>query len=127
MIKQASLKLQCQEDNHKEEIDFICYHEFCIGFRLNCFECFKQGIHHTHSDDVKKVNSLISFIENKNKECDNLIDDLNKYVESLNQQFSQLIKGIKNKYQLARESLQNLNPCQINDYLNSTIKLTEYK
>ncbi|CAD8179770.1 unnamed protein product [Paramecium octaurelia] len=127
MIQQASLKLRCQEDNHIEEIDFICYHEFCTGFRLNCFDCFKKGIHHTHSDDVKKVNSLIPFIESNNKECDNLIDDLNKCVETLNQSFSQLTKGIRNKYSLVKERLVNMNSYQINDYLNSTIKLMEYK
>ncbi|CAD8203429.1 unnamed protein product [Paramecium octaurelia] len=127
MIQQASLKLKCQEDNHKEEIDFICYYEFCTGFRLNCFDCFKKGIHHTHSEDVKKVNSLIPFIESNNKECDNLIDDLNKCVESLNQSFSQLTKGIRNKYSLVKERLVNMNSYQINDYLNSTVTLNEYK
>ncbi|CAD8185179.1 unnamed protein product [Paramecium octaurelia] len=101
MIQQASLKLKCQEDNHKEEIDFICYHEF--------------------------FNSLIPFIESNNKECDNLIDDLNKCVETLNQSFSQLTKGIRNKYSLVKERLVNMNSYQINDYLNSTIKLMEYK
>ncbi|CAD8132547.1 unnamed protein product [Paramecium octaurelia] len=127
MIQQTNLKLKCQQDNHKEEIDFICYYEFCTGFRLNCFDCIKIGIHHTHSDDVKKVNSLIPFIEGNNKECDNLIDDLNKYVLSLNQSFSQLTKGIRNKYSLVKERLVNMNSYQINDYLNSTTKLTEYK
>ncbi|CAD8196441.1 unnamed protein product [Paramecium octaurelia] len=127
MIQQGCLKLKCQEVNHNEEIDFICYYEFCTGFRLNCFDCFKKGIHHTHSDDVKKVNSLIPFIETNNLVCENFIDDLNKYLETLNQSFSQFTQGIRNKYSLVKERLVNMNTYQINDYLNQTIKFTEYK
>ncbi|CAD8212541.1 unnamed protein product [Paramecium pentaurelia] len=127
MIQQANLKLKCQVDEHKEEIDFVCYDQFCTGFRLQCFECFKKGIHNNHINDVKKINTLMQFLENNNKDCDNLIDDLNKYIENVNQSFSQLKRGITNKYSLLKERLVNLDSCQINDYLNSTIQLNEYK
>ncbi|CAD8197949.1 unnamed protein product [Paramecium pentaurelia] len=127
MIQQANLKLKCQVDEHKEEIDFICFDQFCSGIRLQFVECFKRGIDNNHINDIKKVNTLIQFLENNNKDCDNLIDDLNKCVENVNQSFSQLKRGIRKKYSLFQERLVNLNSCQINDYLNSTIQFTEYK
>ncbi|CAD8204354.1 unnamed protein product [Paramecium pentaurelia] len=128
MIQQLNLKLKCQKDDHQDEIDIVCYNQFCTEFRLNCFQCQKKGrTHHDHFDDVEKINSLIEFIENKNKECDNLIDDLNKQAESMNQSFSQLKMGIRQKYQLYQERLVLLNSQQINDFLNSTIKFNEYK
>ncbi|CAD8196467.1 unnamed protein product [Paramecium octaurelia] len=127
MGQQGNLKLKCQQYDHKDEIETICYNQFCQDFRLNCFKCDKRRTHHDHINDVEKINSLIGFIENRNKECDNLIDNLDKYVESLNQSFSQLKRGIKLKYSLQKERLINLNSQQLNDYLNSTIKFMEYK
>ncbi|CAD8051969.1 unnamed protein product [Paramecium primaurelia] len=128
MIQQLNLKLKCQQDDHQDEIDIVCYNQFCTEFRLNCFKCQKKGrIHQDHFDDVEKINSLIEFIENKNKECDNLINDLNQQVESVNQSFSQLKIGIRQKYQLYQQKLILLNSQQINDFLNSTIKFNEYK
>ncbi|CAD8116737.1 unnamed protein product [Paramecium primaurelia] len=128
MIQQLNLKLKCQQDDHQDEIDIVCYNQFCTEFRLNCFKCQKKGrIHQDHFDDVEKINSLIEFIENKNKECDNLIDDLNQQLESVNQSFCQLKMGIRQKYQLYQQKLVLLNSQQINDFLNSTIKFNEYK
>ncbi|CAK76385.1 unnamed protein product (macronuclear) [Paramecium tetraurelia] len=127
MIQQLNLKLRCQKDDHKDEIDMVCYNQFCTEFRLNCFKCIKQGIHQHHLDDVEKIKNLQEFIENKNKECDDLIDYLNQLVESMNKSFTQFKTGIKHKYSLLKERLQHLNQNQINDFFNSIIKFTEYK
>ncbi|CAD8213135.1 unnamed protein product [Paramecium pentaurelia] len=87
----------------------------------------KGGIHNDHFDDVEKINSLIQFIDQKNQECDKLIDDLNKLEKIMNQSFSQLKRGIIQKYQLYKERLVQLNSQQINYYLNSTIQFKEYQ
>ncbi|CAD8119577.1 unnamed protein product [Paramecium primaurelia] len=128
MIQQCNLKIKCQKDDHQDEIDTVCYNQFCQEFRLNCFKCMKKGrIHNDHFDDVEKINSLIQFIDQKNQECDKLIDDLNKLIEIMNQSFSQLKRGIIQKYQLYKQRLILLNSQQINDYLNSTIQFKEYQ
>ncbi|CAD8195670.1 unnamed protein product [Paramecium octaurelia] len=127
MGQQGNQKLKCQQDDHQDDIETICYNQFCQDFRLNCFKCNKRKIHLDHSNDVEKINSLIGFIENTNKVCDNLIDDLNSYVENLNQSFSQLKRGIRLKYSIQKERLINLSSKQLHDYLNSTITLIEYK
>ncbi|CAD8209482.1 unnamed protein product [Paramecium pentaurelia] len=107
MIQQCNLKIKCQKDDHQDEIVTVCYNQFCQEFRLNCFKCMKKGrIHNDHFDDVEKINSLIQFIDQKNQECDKLIDDLNKLIE---------------------QRLILLNSQQINDYLNSTIQFKEYQ
>ncbi|CAD8110311.1 unnamed protein product [Paramecium primaurelia] len=112
MTQQSNLKLKCQQDDYKDEIDTVCYNYF-KGIK-------KVRIHQDHFDNVEKINSLIDFIQSKNNECDNLINDLNTFVENMNQLFSQLTIGIKGK-------LIHLNSLQLNDYFNSTIKLIEYK
>ncbi|CAD8171796.1 unnamed protein product [Paramecium octaurelia] len=127
MIQKFNLKLRCQKDDHNDEIDIFCYNQFCKEFRLSCFECIKNGFHRAHLNDVGKLNNLEEYIENKNKECDDLIDELNQLVESLNQSFSLLKFGIRNKYSVLKEKLLNLNQQQINDFLNSIIQFTEYK
>ncbi|CAD8182594.1 unnamed protein product [Paramecium pentaurelia] len=99
MILQSNSKLKCQQNNHLDEIDIVCYNQLCTEFRLNCFKYLKYGrIHHDHFKDVEKIITLITYIENKKQECDNFIDDLNKYVESVNQTFSLLKMGIRFKY-----------------------------
>ncbi|CAD8213923.1 unnamed protein product [Paramecium pentaurelia] len=127
MGQQGIQKLKCQKDDHQDEIDSVCYNQGCTKFRLNCFKCMKKGIHHTHLDDVEKINSLKDYIEMQNKECDNLINNLNKLVERVNQSYSQYKQGINRKYSLLKERLLQLNSQQINDFLNSTITFTEYK
>ncbi|CAD8105638.1 unnamed protein product [Paramecium sonneborni] len=129
MIKQAQIKLNCQLNDHQDqdEIDTFCSHQFCTDFRLNCFKCIKKGIHRAHFEDVEKIQSIIQFFENKNKQCDDLIDNLDKQVDNLNQQFCQLKKGIRYKYSLSKERLMQLNAQQINDALNSVVRLAEYK
>ncbi|CAD8198408.1 unnamed protein product [Paramecium pentaurelia] len=120
MTQQSNLKLKCQQDDHKDEIDTVQYNQYCTEFRLN------QSIK-DHFDDVEKINNLMDFIESKNNECDNLINDLNTFVENMNQSFSKIKIGIRYKYSLQKERLVHLNSLQLNDYLNSTIKLIEYK
>ncbi|CAK76080.1 unnamed protein product, partial (macronuclear) [Paramecium tetraurelia] len=127
MIQSQSLNLRCEKDDHKDYIDMFCFNQFCTESRLNCFKCIQKGIHQAHLNDVQKFNYLLKFIENKNKECDDLIDDLNQFVESVNQSFSQFKTGIKNKYSLSNDRLLNLNQQQINDVLNSIIKQTDDK
>ncbi|CAD8106815.1 unnamed protein product [Paramecium sonneborni] len=73
-------RIECSYD-HKDEIKSVCYHEYCTEFQLNCFKCLKKGIHPGYLDDVEKINSLIQFIQNKNNESDNLLEDFNQYVE----------------------------------------------
>ncbi|CAD8091217.1 unnamed protein product [Paramecium primaurelia] len=127
MIQQQNLKLICSQDGHQDDIDMICYNQYCKEFRLNCFQCIKKGIHHAHLGDVEKINSIVEFMDNQNIECDNLIDNLITKIESVNQQFSQLQSGIRKKYSLQNERLKYLNSQQINDFLNSFIQFTEYK
>ncbi|CAD8214619.1 unnamed protein product [Paramecium octaurelia] len=128
---QPDMKLECQEYDHKDEIETICFNSFCSEFRLNYFICIKKGRSHLdHLDDVEKINSLMGFWmrkKKKNIEFDNLIDDPNTFVESLNQSFSLLKRGIRQKSSLQKERIINLNSKQIYDYLNSTLKLIEYK
>ncbi|CAD8214558.1 unnamed protein product [Paramecium pentaurelia] len=127
-LKNGFRKLKCQQDDHKDEIETVCYNQYCTEFRLNCFKCLKKSrIHHDHFDEIEKINTLMDFIERKNLECDNLINDLNTYVESLNKPFSLLKMGIRYKYSFQKERLVNLDSLQINDYLNSTIKFFEQK
>ncbi|CAD8106176.1 unnamed protein product [Paramecium primaurelia] len=127
MGQAGNQKLKCDKDDHENEIDSVCYNQFCTEFRLNCFTFIRKGIHHSHLDDVEKSNSLIEYIEKQNKESDNLINFLQKLVENLNESFSLFKKGISYKYSLSKERLVNLNSQQINDFLNSTIKFAEYK
>ncbi|CAD8215137.1 unnamed protein product [Paramecium octaurelia] len=68
----------------------------------------KLGIHHAHLENVEKIKNLEEFIENNNKECDDLIDELNQLVESVNQSFSQLKIGIRDKYSVQKERLLHL-------------------
>ncbi|CAD8169913.1 unnamed protein product [Paramecium pentaurelia] len=49
----------------------------------------------------------MDFMQSKNIECDNLINDLNTYVDSLNQSFSLLKMEIRQKYSLQKEGLNN--------------------
>ncbi|CAD8214064.1 unnamed protein product [Paramecium octaurelia] len=127
MRQKANFKLQCQYGDHQEEIETVCYNVFCTESRLSCFQCIKKGIHHAHMMDVEKVNSLIQFLEKINRECDTLIDELEKQLEILNKSFFILTRGIKKKYSLQMERLCHLNTQQVNDFLNSTIKLSDQK
>ncbi|CAD8181141.1 unnamed protein product [Paramecium pentaurelia] len=127
MRQQLNTKLQCQQQCHQEDVDMVCYNKFCTELRLNCFNCIKKGSHKSHIDDVQKINTIVAFIENQNKQCDNLIDNLNTLMKSVNQSFSQLKNGIKNKYSLLKERLENLNSQQVNDFLKSTFEFPEYK
>ncbi|CAD8213305.1 unnamed protein product [Paramecium pentaurelia] len=126
MILQPNSKLKCQKDNHLDEIDTVCYNQFCTEFRLICFRCLKYGrIHHDHFKDVEKISTLITNIEDKNQECDNFIEELSKYVESVNQTLSSFKMGIRSKCSFQKEQLVNLNSQLINDYLNSSFQLIE--
>ncbi|CAD8213469.1 unnamed protein product [Paramecium pentaurelia] len=128
MIQKLNLQLECLIDDHKDKIVMICYNQNCTEFRLNCFKCLKKGkIHLDHIDDVEKFKTLMEFIKNQNQACDNLINHLSTYIESMNQSFTQLKCGIRQKYSLQNEQLVNLNSQQLNDYLNSTVNLIEYK
>ncbi|CAD8161827.1 unnamed protein product [Paramecium pentaurelia] len=122
MIQQQNLKLRCQQDGHQDEINTVCYYQFCQEFRLTCFKCIKKGLHHSHINNIEKISSIAEFIDKQNQEY-----NLNTQVESVNDSFSQLKSGIKNKYSLVKERLVHLNSQQINDFLNSITKFGEYK
>ncbi|CAD8089914.1 unnamed protein product [Paramecium primaurelia] len=128
MIQQLNFNLKCEQDDHKDEIESVCYNQYCTEFRLNCFQCLnKCNIHRGHREENKKINTLMNFNDSQNIECDKLINTLNTYVDSLNKSFTLYKMGIRNKYSLQKEKLVKLNSLQINDYLNSTVKLIEYK
>ncbi|CAD8125986.1 unnamed protein product [Paramecium sonneborni] len=95
--------------------------------RLSCFTCYQQGYHSAHPQNVKKLDSLYDFVEVKNKECEDLIEQINQYISSINQSFSKLIMGIKNKYYFQQAQLPQLKSQQLNDLVNQMIKLPEYK
>ncbi|CAD8215089.1 unnamed protein product [Paramecium octaurelia] len=84
---------KCQQEDHNEQIETICYNQQCTDFRLNCSKC-EERFHQDHYNDVLRINSLVGFIKDKNTECQNLISDLKTFVEIMNQSFSQLISGI---------------------------------
>ncbi|CAD8067402.1 unnamed protein product [Paramecium primaurelia] len=86
-----------------------------------------KGLHHSHINSIEKISSIVEFIDKQNQEYENLIDNLNTQVESVNESFSQLKSGIRNKYSLVKERLVHLNQYQINDFLNSITKFGEYK
>ncbi|CAD8184266.1 unnamed protein product [Paramecium pentaurelia] len=120
MIQQSNFNLKCEQDDHKDEIETVCYNQYCTEFRLNCFQCMKKcSIHRGYCEEIKKINTLMNFIDSQNIECDNLINDLNTYVYSLNQSFTLLKMGIRNKYSLSRKNyyiqIQQLNQLSINN------------
>ncbi|CAD8198010.1 unnamed protein product [Paramecium octaurelia] len=100
------MRLKCQEGDHQDGIETICYNQFCSEYRLNSFQ----------------------FI----KECDDLIEDLNQFVESLNQSFSVLKRGIREKYSLQKEKIIKLNSQdnkvikEIQKHLQSSINSEQY-
>ncbi|CAD8204568.1 unnamed protein product [Paramecium pentaurelia] len=105
----------------------VCYNQNCTESRLICCICIKEGYHTQHNEDVKEIQNFRQIVENKNLECDNLIDYLKKQIETVDQSFSKFAQGIRNKYQLSIEKLLKLNSKQVNDFMNSLIKFAEYK
>ncbi|CAD8204362.1 unnamed protein product [Paramecium pentaurelia] len=99
----------------------------CTESRLIFCICIKEGYHTQHNEDVKEIQNFRQLVENKNQECDNLIHQLNKQIETVYQSFSKFTQGIRNKYQLSIEKLLKLNSKQVNDFLNQLIKFAEYK
>ncbi|CAK63847.1 unnamed protein product (macronuclear) [Paramecium tetraurelia] len=127
MDQSANITLKCQINDHNDSINAICYHPYCNEFRFHCFKCTKQGIHRNHMNDVEHIGSLSEFVENQNKQFQNLKDTLNNIIQGLLKSSEILIKGIEEKYYLQKERIMILNLQQLNDYLSSAIKFDEYK
>ncbi|CAD8213614.1 unnamed protein product [Paramecium pentaurelia] len=113
-IQQSNSKLTCQQNNQLDQLYTVCYNQFYTEFRLNCFKCLKyEIILHDHFKDAEKstLQSLISKIKITNVII--LLMMSQKDIESLNQTFSLLKKGIQLKYSLDKGQLVNLNLQQI--------------
>ncbi|CAD8182688.1 unnamed protein product [Paramecium pentaurelia] len=127
MTQYNDLIIKCPNPEHQNNVKLKCFDESYKADRLYCMQCSRNGIHLSHPQHQYQLPNLFDHIEKIDKECEELINRLNKQMDFVNQQFYQLIGGIKIKYQINKEQIFHLNSKQINSILAETIQFKTFR
>ncbi|CAK59172.1 unnamed protein product (macronuclear) [Paramecium tetraurelia] len=127
MNQYNDLIIKCPNPEHANNVKLVCFDESCKADRLYCMHCSRNGIHFSHPQYQYQLSNLFDHIEKIEKECDDLINRLNKQMDFVYQSFYLLIGGIKTKYQISKEQIFNLNSKQINSILAETIQFKSFR
>ncbi|CAD8209270.1 unnamed protein product [Paramecium octaurelia] len=127
MNQSCDINTKCPNPQHSKDVKLVCFDESCQGQRLYCHECIKLGIHASHPQYQEELSFIFHHIERVKKECDNLINNMNKQMDAIQQDFQLLIEGIRSKYQISKQLLLGLDSEQINSLLSQTIYFKQFE
>ncbi|CAK81359.1 unnamed protein product (macronuclear) [Paramecium tetraurelia] len=121
MNQSSDLAIKCPNPEHNKNVILVCFDECCPGQRLYCHQCVKIGVPVSHLEYQEELPFMFEHFKKVEKECDYLIDRMNKQMDMINQNYYLLVEGIRSKYQMSQQSLLNLSSEQINSFLSSSI------
>ncbi|CAD8063422.1 unnamed protein product [Paramecium sonneborni] len=117
--------INCNIPDHETDVEFLCTNEYCKDFRIFCFKCLQNEKHSTHIRDVQKIKDYGREQINRNDE--DLVLELEKMIDHINQIFFTLKEELKCGNQISEEELNGLNLIQLNDLICSKIKFRKEK
>ncbi|CAK84704.1 unnamed protein product (macronuclear) [Paramecium tetraurelia] len=120
-MQSNDIKLKCSVSNHDALVQLVCFEPDCKAFRFFCIQCQKDGIHQNHVQMCFEIPKLFEYAQKVGKECDDLLEIVNKQWKSIKYQFQTLIEGIKKKYIISNTFLIQLNYSQLNQTLEDLI------
>ncbi|CAD8123711.1 unnamed protein product [Paramecium sonneborni] len=97
------MDLICNTHEHNKQIEFICMRDQCQEDRLGCFECFQNGNHKNHMEEVQKMSIYINQVQQQAKEYDDLIQKLQEWINQLNIGYGVLKKELEQRCNQIRE------------------------
>ncbi|CAD8178160.1 unnamed protein product [Paramecium pentaurelia] len=127
MNQNNDTNIKCPNSEHANNVKIVCFNESCKADRLQCIECIQNGIHITHLQHQQDLLFLFEHISDIEKQCEDLIIDLNKQMDMAYEQFYLLIGGIRSKYQKSKQQFLNLDSKQMNYFFAESIKFKSFE
>ncbi|CAD8112294.1 unnamed protein product [Paramecium primaurelia] len=119
--------IKCPNSDHVNDVKLVCFNESCKANRLQCIQCIQNGNHVTHLQHQQDLSFMFDHIQNIDKQCEDLISNLNKQMDIAYQQFYLLIGGIRSKYQKSEQQVFNLDSKQMDSFFAESIGFKSFE
>ncbi|CAD8101483.1 unnamed protein product [Paramecium primaurelia] len=110
------MDLICQNQGHKNLIEFVCMKDSCQECRFSCFECLQGGNHKNHIEDVQKFSAFLNLIKQQSFDYDDLMNKLENLINHMNNQCGELKKGLEMRFKEITQLSKNFNITHFNEF-----------